>query len=341
MIKRRLGATAMGIVASLVLAACGTYSAQFVLNTSVTTSASGNINLASYDSSIVPFDVLPPGVPATTANRSNGKGAINLKASYVAGNWNVSGTYADGDVKFSFSGYALELFTGIIPTSNLQAIGLSDSGGPTTPPGITMTQTGGTCLPVPTYYRSTNNSRPGTGWAIFILCDSGPANMSGMPDWTSPDYIKVWVPDESTTVDSNPWANYLNGGYMASKGKVTTVIKVTIPTTQSATPSALWPAPSSTAVVSSPPPSTTAPTSWTVTFNCGSGTGGPYTETVVDGQNATAAALPSPACTNSVMTGPFLGWSTDGINLAGTLGPIAADTTYVALYSPGPPPMMP
>ena len=247
---RMAGAVAGIAVAALALSACGD-SAYSNLLTKVTAKASGTINLANYDPSISPFIDDLNGAAQTTPLGSTGSAKIKLEASYDAGNWNVSGSYADGAVKFNFKGYALSLMVGGFGGAGpLQGFSGNGGGGP-----AQFTQTGGLCIPVLTSYVSTNSAKPGTGYAGFLVCDAaGPTLRQGVTpnvdedpwDFTGDtDYVRVLIPN-SDTGDKNPYANYVSGGTMSGYKSSTFASVSTTMGDPSFTPSPIWPEPTGT-----------------------------------------------------------------------------------------------
>ena len=243
---RMAGAVAGIAVAALALSACGD-SAYSNLLTKVTAKASGTINLANYDPSISPFIDDLNGAAQTTPLGSTGSAKIKLEASYDAGNWNVSGSYADGAVKFNFKGYALSLMVGGFGGAGpLQGFSGNGGGGP-----AQFTQTGGLCIPVLTSYVSTNSAKPGTGYAGFLVCDAaGPtlrttAGPEGDAEFTGDtDYVRVLILNTNTG-DKNPYANYVSGGTMSGY-KSSTFASVSSSFDPTFSPSPMWPEPSGT-----------------------------------------------------------------------------------------------
>ena len=252
---RMAGGVAAVAVAALALSACGN-SAYSNLLTKVTVKASGTINLNNYDPSISPYTESLNGAAQTKDGiNSTGSAKINLNATYDAGNWNVSGSYADGAVKFNFKGYALaSVVGGIGGDGPLQ--GFSSNGGGYSGGGpAQMTQTGGLCIPVLTSYVSTNSAKPGTGYAGFLVCDAaGPTLRQGVTpnvdedpwDFTGDtDYVRVLIPN-SDTGDKNPYANYVSGGTMSGYKSSTFASVSTTMGDPSFTPSPIWPEPTGT-----------------------------------------------------------------------------------------------
>ena len=249
---RMAGGVAAVAVAALALSACGN-SAYSNLLTKVTVKASGTINLNNYDPSISPYTESLNGAAQTKDGiNSTGSAKINLNATYDAGNWNVSGSYADGAVKFNFKGYALSLmvggFGGAGPLQGFSSNGGGYSGGGP----AQMTQTGGLCIPVLTSYVSTNSAKPGTGYAGFLVCDAaGPtlrttAGPEGDAEFTGDtDYVRVLIPNWDSG-DKNPYANYVSGGTMSGYKSSTFASISSTMGDPSFTPSPIWPEPTGT-----------------------------------------------------------------------------------------------
>lgn len=253
---------ALGVL-TLSLSACGVGPTAYSGVTSkLSVTADGTIDLNSYDPDFVYFEGNPiasPAGPRYIPNRSNGKAKIKLDASYDGGNWNVNGSYADGDVKFTFKGFALiGLLSQIGPLSNATENNLfmSDLTQPMQSDGSPTSRiktNGGACVPVLTHYESTNRNAPGTGYAIFLVCDA-PRGAS-LSDYTGEDYVKVFIPENfNGPGDLNPYGNYLSGGFMGRKS--TTQVKAsTGGAVPSATPAPLqpYPSPSESAILHDTP----------------------------------------------------------------------------------------
>ena len=247
-VSRMAGGVAAVAVTALALSACGG-SAYSNLLTKVTAKASGTINLTNYDPSISPFNDSLNGAVRTIPSSSTGSAKINLNASYDAGNWNVSGSYADGSVKFNFKGYALTaVVCGVVPCvgAPLNVSSGNGGGGP-----AQFTQTGGLCIPVVTSYVSTNSQKPGTGYAEFLVCDAaGPtlrqaAGPVGDAEFTGDtDYVRVLILNTNTG-DKNPYANYVSGGTMSGY-KSSTFASFSSSFDPTFSPSPMWPEPSGT-----------------------------------------------------------------------------------------------
>lgn len=261
-VSRMAGGVAAVAVTALALSACGG-SAYSNLLTKVTAKASGTINLANYDPSISPFNDSLNGAVRTIPSGSTGSAKINLNASYDAGNWNVSGSYADGSVKFNFKGYALSAIAcgydvgplclgaplnGGQPLADPTSGGSNAGGGPSQ-----FTVTGGLCIPVVTSYVSTNSQKPGTGYAEFLVCDAGgpvlrtnnASPTDGLNFTGAADYVRVLVPNLDTG-DRNPYANYVSGGTMSGYKSSTFGSISSTMGDPSFSPSPIWPEPSGT-----------------------------------------------------------------------------------------------
>ena len=249
-VSRMAGGVAAVAVTALALSACGG-SAYSNLLTKVSAKASGTINLANYDPSISPFNDSLNGAVRTIPSSSTGSAKINLNASYDAGNWNVSGSYADGSVKFNFKGYALAALQGGLGAplngSSSNGGGGYSGGGP-----AQFTQTGGLCIPVVTSYVSTNSQQPGTGYAEFLVCDAGgptlrqAAGPAGDAEFTGDtDYVRVLIPNWDSG-DKNPYANYVSGGTMSGYKSSTFASISSTMGDPSFTPSPIWPEPTGT-----------------------------------------------------------------------------------------------
>ena len=255
-VSRMAGGVAAVAVAALALSGCS--SAYSTLLGKVSAKASGTINLANYNPSISPFNDSLNGAAQTKPSGYTGSAKISLSAVYDGGNWNVSGSYADGSVKFNFKGYALNAICQEIgacgfgaPLANGDTPATS-SMGPGGPPQITVT--GGICIPVVTSYVSSNKAMPGTGFAEFLVCDAaGPilrqnVNAFGLPvanfDFDT-DYVRVLIPNWDTG-DKNPYANYVSGGTMSGYKSSTSASVSFTSGDPSFTPSPIWPEPSGT-----------------------------------------------------------------------------------------------
>jgi hypothetical protein len=251
------------------LTACGgPTSAYFGVTTKLSATANGKIDLTSYDPNFAYFTGAPFAVagPRYIPRHSKGTAAIKLAATYDGGNWNVAGSYADGDVRFDFKGLALlGVLSGFGSNNSQPPTGLSGIKPNSVMPDLTrpmrsdgspsnrITTIGGACIPVVTHYISTNERTPGTGYALFLVCDAPQAGAS-VADYTGEDYVKVFIPANGNAPgDKNPYGNYLSGGFMASDS-ATSVVASTGGSAPSATPTPLqpYPTPSTTNLTTVP-----------------------------------------------------------------------------------------
>ena len=254
----RLAGVAILATAALLLTACGS-SSYMALKTSLSVTAKGTMNLSGYsaDSTDVSSDAfdfgIPTGAPRVIPAGSNGKATIDLAFTYDGGNWNVNGNYKDGAVQFKFKGYAL------FAAAELYMCGLGPCGSPinrsfasalsnSQPSGISLR--GGSCVPVITHYESTNRAMPGTGYALFKVCDApvnGVTPLGNFPNggsYTGPDYVKVYIPF-AMSGDQEPFAYYLSGGTLSGRESNVSVSLTGPSIDPSYSPTPIYPSPTS------------------------------------------------------------------------------------------------
>ena len=265
------GALAASLV--LVLASCST--AYYIRNLTFTVTANGSMNLSNFDDS-ESHTVIggSGGASRVTPLHGNNSAKIQLSSAIDGANVNVSGSYADGDVSFTFKGLAdgygcllgcSPIRTNMYKTTNgiVSSQGSNSGGG-------RLKVSGSTCVAFPSMYESTNRSMPGTGFVVFNVCDApvlgaNPVGTVGPGTfYTGSDYVTVYIPT-SDTGDLNPFANYYSGGTLgavasrnitnSSKSgsrlesqeedkKSSTSVSVLYPATEpSATPTPIWPSP--------------------------------------------------------------------------------------------------
>jgi hypothetical protein len=238
--QTKLFALIGAVVASAVaLSGCAYQS----LNIKISATADGDVDLSTYKAEGIGGIGSAAG-DRTVPRKSTGTAKIKLSRVIEKGNINVSGSYSDGDVRFTFSGTPLTLISTVVSSMRTAADSELDS--------YRSTTKGGECIPVITNYQSTNSRLPGTGIVIFRVCDAPGSSSSPEPQWTEADYLSVYIPMETsdpsaTSSDANPFGNYLSGGYVTgSRGGSGTSVSVTLPSsTPTFTPTPLFPAPSS------------------------------------------------------------------------------------------------
>jgi hypothetical protein len=246
--KRNALYAATVAAAGLLLSACAP---SYVLSgVEVQSSASGKVDLTTFSGSFV-------GDSVRTIAGQNTTASVTAKANYTKGNWDISGTWSDGFVKFRFTGVALSF--GVLSGT---AAAAADTNAALAAFSQSSSNYGGSwvsggCMPFPTYYTSTNSNYPGTGVAIVVLCDQGPGAGFGFLGegnvvWTDPDYVAVYIPDTTDMgpmSDNSPYRYYTSGGYMTGRKSVVSVKARESWTSPTSTIDPLW-TPSS----SSPPP---------------------------------------------------------------------------------------
>jgi hypothetical protein len=149
---------------------------------------------------------------------------VNLTFSNVRGNWQVSGTWIDGQVRMEFSGkseYLTALISHCLSDVTMFDVDLQlyewdiqgDFGGyeflaedcgyfeaPPAPGFVEDVQTGkwikGGCVTIPTMYRSLNSNYVGTGHALLLVCQNDSNEFNPVAGtWDYPSYMEVWIPD--------------------------------------------------------------------------------------------------------------------------------------------------
>jgi len=259
--RTRTAGLSIGMVAAsaLLLSACGAGpAAKIAMTTKVSAEAKGYVDLTTFDPSVAPYEVLPVGSPRIVPGGSTGVARAHIHAKYDGGNWSVSGYWRDGEVQMKFKGYALEELVGYGFGTLTGAEAQVRSAG-----SSYQKSKGGMCLPVLTHYESTNSAKPGTGYAMILICDApGPdSSVTGPPaEWDGADYVKVYIPVVDSG-DLNPFGYYLSGGGMKEvdgkvKGKTSTSIRTTTET-QLYTPTPEYSSPCTTASSSSSSSSST------------------------------------------------------------------------------------
>jgi|GEM_PF-2012750 len=120
---------------------------------------------------------------------------LKLSAAFNGGNININGVYNAGDVRFTLKGIAL---AGVIPMGGNEA------------PHTNGAWVYGGCLPVPTYYTSTNRSLPGSGVAVVYVCDNSDAN--------GVDTVQIELSaTEFNNAANGPFAGYSAQGTISGK----------------------------------------------------------------------------------------------------------------------------
>lgn len=269
---KKIFSSALAGALVLVLAGCGT--AYFAINSTVTITANGLMNLSNFDDSGSHTAIGGSGgASRVTPPGGNNTAKIQLSNIVDGLNANVSGSYADGDVKFTFKGEAFVVggcITNICSPvrTNMNKIlsGISPSKSSNSNGGR-LKASGSTCISFPTLYESTNRSMPGTGIVIFNVCDAPVpgTDPSGVGNfYTGSDYVTVYIPTMDTG-DLNPFANYYSGGTLGAvvqpvpasgvksisrpgsqgeeKNSSTSVTIIYPATEPTATPTPLWPSP--------------------------------------------------------------------------------------------------
>jgi len=209
MISKSILATGACAAAAVLLTGCGvanygpSYSA---LGTHIQTSARGTVTLL--DSQ--PQNILGSGVRTPAGSNTTAK--VELNATFEKGAWQIAGSWRDGTVQFTFDGWALDSL--VIGADGIPGLaGAQNQVAPQERPQSSQWTTGG-CMPFATYYTSTNRAHPGTGIAIFDVCQKG---TGGLSSWDGPSTIEVVVPDTTamtTNSDASPYVNYVSGGTM-------------------------------------------------------------------------------------------------------------------------------
>ena len=249
--KKALGA-ALAAATLILVAGCST-AVYFYAKSTFTITASGNVNLTAYDNSI-DHTISGVGVDTPRVIPANSKSKAKIKLSYSidGGNINVSGNYADGDVRFTFKGSGDILLAGscgIGPNScgaginknSLNKLTSNNSSRPSES-GL-IVQKGGVCQTVASLYESTNPAMPGTGLVGFVVCDA--PTSSSIDTYAGADYVTVYVPNYQSG-DLNPFANYYSGGTVSGEESSTSITVKYPATVPSATPTPIYPSPSPT-----------------------------------------------------------------------------------------------
>lgn len=245
--KRNIITAAVGVAVAALLAACAP--SYVMLGTQIQVTANGKVNLADYAGNIG-FGTNG----SRTVAGPNQYAEAEVSAVLDGGNWIINGTWKDGFVKFRFKGLsALALgilsapqsaFASTVSAMTQSASEASNAGSWTT----------GGCMPFITNYESTNSATPGTGVAVFVVCDQGlGAGLNNTP-WTNPDYIAVAIPntrDMGPYADNSPYVYYESGGTMTGRSK-TTVRARSVWSSPTATQDPSWTPSSSNS--STPPP---------------------------------------------------------------------------------------
>jgi len=153
---------------------------------------------------------------------------VRVKANYSRGTWDVSGSWRDGLVKFTFGGNAAgtedakflqdvmtvcqEITSEDCPLDQIlnpgRSVRPSDR-------GSSAGWLKGGCVSVISYYRSTNRSYPGTGIVEVLLCDAGTGSDVAGGGWAGQDLIQVSVPASGLlqgSEESSPYRAYVGGG---------------------------------------------------------------------------------------------------------------------------------
>jgi hypothetical protein len=256
------------------LAACST--AYYVKNLTVTIIANGSMNLSNFDDS-ESHTVIggTGGASRVLPQHSNNTAKIQLSNVVDGLNANVSGSYADGDVKFNFKGEAEAagcfgtLCSPVRTSINKIMSGIARSQRSNSEGGR-LKVSGSTCVIFPSLYESTNPNMPGTGVVIFNVCDApvlgatpvgtvGPGTF-----YAGTDYVTVYIPTLDPG-DLNPFANYYSGGTLGASSQPivtsgaksgsrqgsqeedrnsSTSVSILYPATEpTATPTPIWPSP--------------------------------------------------------------------------------------------------
>jgi hypothetical protein len=268
--KKKIISGALAATLVLVLSACSTY--YYVQNTTVSITANGSMNLSNFDDS--PAHTLIGGLGGASRVSLNGNNTARIQLTNTIDglNFNASGSYADGDVRFNFKG---EAFVGCFPScgspikTNLNKVvaGLNGSHR-SNYQGGRLKDSGSTCTSFPSLYTSTNPNMPGTGFVVFNVCDApmpGSTPFGGGSYYEGSDYVTVYIPS-STNGDLDPFGNYYSGGTLGvvappaptngvksgsrqgsqeEDKNSSTSVSVLYPATEpSATPTPIWPSPS-------------------------------------------------------------------------------------------------
>jgi len=245
--KRKIFVAAVGVAVASMLAACAP--SYIMLGTQIQVTAQGKVNLASYNG-------IGLGATGTrTVAGPNNTADANISASLDGGNWVINGTWKDGFVKFRFKGinplgYGVlsapqAAFASAVTAATQSASESSHSG----------SWSSGGCMPFITNYESTNSATPGTGVAIFIVCDQGLGSGITNTPWVDPDYVAVFVPntrDAGPYADNSPFVYYESGGFLTGRGSSASVKVRALWNSPTATQDPSWTPVSSTS--SSAPP---------------------------------------------------------------------------------------
>jgi len=266
------GALAAALVVGL--AACST--AYYVRNLTVTITANGSMNLSNFSDS--DSHTVLSNFPASRVIPLNGNNTAKIQLSNTVDglNTNVFGSYADGDVRFTFKGQGDSIYCrGCSPVkTNMNKIinGVKRSQRSNSEDGR-LKVSGSTCVTFTSLYESTNRNMPGTGFVVFNVCDApviganpvGEANL-GSTFYDGSDYVTVYIPTMDPG-DLNPFANYYSGGTLGAVAPVitngaksgsrqgsqeedrsssTSVTILYAATEPSATPTPIWPSPGPT-----------------------------------------------------------------------------------------------
>lgn len=239
--KKMLTVLAAGLITTVVSACAPTYVG---VGTQIQVTANGRVALANYNPAYGIGDLNQRAVAG-----SNTSADVTMNASYDQGNWVINGTWKDGFVRFKFKGIALASYG---PLSAPQAALSNSIQTMSSHSENSVAWVNGGCMPVLSYYESTNPTMPGTGAVVFIVCDNSGAGIgyNGSP-WIDPDYIAVAIPDTRSTGDNSPFVFYESGGTLTGRGNSTSVKYRQTWTSPTATQSPSW-TPSSSA--STPPP---------------------------------------------------------------------------------------
>ena len=181
---------------------------------------------------------------------------VSVQANYIRGNWNISGSWRDGVVKFTFTGNAVgtdnaKVLQDIVTVC--QEVTSEDCPIEEILNGGRVQQSdrrssaewlNGGCVSVISYYRSTNRSYPGTGIVEVLLCDAGTGSDVAGGGWTGRDFIQFSVPPTGLlrgSEDTSPYRFYVGGGTLKTSAlSVRTKYDGSEPTS---TPTPPWPIP--------------------------------------------------------------------------------------------------
>lgn len=209
MITKHILATGACAAAAVLLTGCGmaNYGPSYAaLGTHIQANAHGTVTLLDNQ----PQNILGNGVRTPAGGNSTAK--VELNATFEKGAWQIAGSWRDGMVQFTFDGWALDSL--IVGADGIPGLaGPQNQVAPRNRPQSSQWVNGG-CMPFATYYTSTNRAHPGTGIAIFDVCQKG---TGGISSWDGPNTIEVVVPDTTTmpgNADASPYVNYVSGGTM-------------------------------------------------------------------------------------------------------------------------------